>query len=55
MSALTPDERVQLLGLLAKILDRAAAVAIEDPEPLTGQRTRPTRLETGTAGSRQQH
>ena len=41
LSALTPDERVQLLGLLAKILDRAAAVAAEVPEPLTGLRVRP--------------
>ena len=46
LSALTPDERVQLLDLLAKVLDRAAAVAIEDPEPLTGLRVRPARLET---------
>ena len=47
LSALTPDERVQLLDLLAKVLDRAAAVATEDPEPLTGLRVRPGRLETG--------
>ena len=51
LSALTPGERVQLLGLLAKILDRAAAVATEDPEPLAGLRVRPGRLETGGAGS----
>jgi DNA-binding MarR family transcriptional regulator len=51
MSALTPDERVQLLGLLAKILGRAAALATEDPEPLTGLRVRPSRLESGAAGS----
>jgi DNA-binding MarR family transcriptional regulator len=44
LSALTPDERLQLLDLLAKILDRAAAVADEDPEPLTGLRVRPGRL-----------
>ena len=44
LSALTPDERVQLLDLLAKVLDRAAAVAEEDPEPLTGLRVRPARL-----------
>jgi DNA-binding MarR family transcriptional regulator len=50
LSALTPDERVQLLDLLAKVLDRAAAVATEDPEPLTGLRVRPGRLETGGAG-----
>jgi len=51
LSALTEDERAQLLVLLAKILDRAAAVASEDPEPLTGLRVRPTRLDTGGAGS----
>ena len=51
LSALTPDERVQLLDLLAKVLDRAAAVAAEDPEPLTGLRVRPGRLEAGGAGA----
>lgn len=44
LSALSPDERLQLLDLLAKVLDRAAAVAEEDPEPLTGLRVRPARL-----------
>ena len=43
LSALTPEERVQLLDLLAKILHRAAAVATEDPEPLAGLRVRPGR------------
>ena len=50
LTALTPGERAQLLGLLAKILDRAAAVATEDPEPLTGLRVRPGRLEADGAG-----
>lgn len=49
LSALTPDERVQLLDLLAKILDRAAGVATEEPEPLNGLRVRPGRLEAGGA------
>jgi DNA-binding MarR family transcriptional regulator len=49
LSALTADERVRLLDLLAKILDRAAEVATEDPEPLNGLRVRPDRLETGGA------
>ena len=51
LSALTSDERAQLLDLLAKILDRAAAVATEDPEPLAGLRVRPARLEAGGEGS----
>ena len=51
LSALTPDERAQLLDLLAKVLDRAAAVATEDPEPLAGLRVRPNRLEAGGTGS----
>jgi DNA-binding MarR family transcriptional regulator len=51
LSALTPDERVQLLDLLAKILDRAAAVATEDPEPLAGLRVRTGRIEAGGAGT----
>ncbi len=50
LTVLTPGERAQLLGLLAKILDRAAAVATEDPEPLTGLRVRPGRLEADGAG-----
>jgi len=45
MSALTQDERAQLLGLLAKVLARAADVAAEPPEPLKGQRIRPARLD----------
>jgi DNA-binding MarR family transcriptional regulator len=44
LSALTPDERAHLLDMLARILARAAEVAAEQPEPLTGQRIRPARL-----------
>jgi hypothetical protein len=43
LSALTPDERVHLLDLLAKILARAADVAAGAPEPLDGARIRPAR------------
>jgi hypothetical protein len=43
MSALTRDERAQLLDLLAKVLARAAEDAVEPPEPLKGQRIRPAR------------
>lgn len=43
LSALTPGERDHLLDLLAKILARTAQVAAGQPEPLTGQRIRPTR------------
>jgi DNA-binding MarR family transcriptional regulator len=44
LSALTPGERIQLLDLLAKVLTRAADVANEQPQPLSGQRVRPARL-----------
>jgi len=44
LSALPPAERAQLLDLLAKILTRAAEIAATQPEPLTGQRVRPARL-----------
>ena len=44
LSALTPGERDHLLDLLAKVLARTAEVAAGQPEPLTGQRIRPTRL-----------
>ncbi len=44
LSALTPGERAHLLDLLVKILARAAEVAARQPEPLTGQRIRPARL-----------
>ena len=45
LSALTPGERACLLGMLAKILARAAEVAAGPPEPLGGQRIRPARLD----------
>ena len=44
LSALTPDERTQLLDLLAKVLARTAEIAGQHPEPLTGARVRPARL-----------
>jgi DNA-binding MarR family transcriptional regulator len=45
LSALTRDERAQLLDMLAKVLTRAADVAGEpQPEPLSGPRVRPARL-----------
>ena len=55
LSALAPGERAQLLDLLAKVLARAAEVAAEPPQPLTGQRIRPARLDPPgktTAGHR---
>ena len=44
LSVLSPDERAHLLGLMDKILTRAAEVAAEPPGPLHGQRIRPARL-----------
>jgi DNA-binding MarR family transcriptional regulator len=44
LSALTRDERAQLLNLLARVLTRTAEVAAGPPEPLQGQRSRPARL-----------
>ena len=44
LSALTPGEREHLLGLLGKIMGRAAEVAAGPPEPLGGERIRPARL-----------
>lgn len=41
MSGLTERERRQLLRLLVKVLERAAAVAEEPPIPLTGRRKNP--------------
>ena len=43
MAGLTPKEREQLLGLLAKVLARAAEVADEPVIPLEGRRNRPKR------------
>lgn len=39
--ALTAGERLQLVDLLAKMLDRLAGMAVEPPPPLTGARVRP--------------
>jgi DNA-binding MarR family transcriptional regulator len=44
LSALSYEERADLLDLLAKVLARAAEVTAQQPEPLTGQRIRPARL-----------
>jgi DNA-binding MarR family transcriptional regulator len=41
LSALTPGERARLLGLLAKVLARAAEIDSGHPEPLNGHRIRP--------------
>jgi len=43
MSSLTPQEREQLLRLLAKVLARAAEIAEEPVIPLEGRRNRPSR------------
>ena len=45
MSALNQTERRQLLGLLDKVLAKAAEGAAEDPAPLNGRRNRPDRLD----------
>ena len=48
LSSLTKAERLQLLGLLAKVLESLASIAAEPPQPLTGTRTRPARLNRPT-------
>ena len=45
MSALTAKEQNALIGLLAKVLDRAKELTAEPFEPLAGERNRPNRLE----------
>jgi DNA-binding MarR family transcriptional regulator len=45
LSGLTLSEREQLLDLLTKVLERAAAVAADPPTPLDGRRNRPKRLD----------
>jgi DNA-binding MarR family transcriptional regulator len=45
MSALTAKEQSQLVGLLAKVLDRARQITAEPMEPLAGKRNRPARLD----------
>ena len=44
MSALTKNERTQLLAMLAKVLARTAEIEAEPVEPLSGRRVRPSRL-----------
>ena len=44
LTALSQDERGCLLDLLSKVLARAADVAAEQPEPLSGRRIPPARL-----------
>jgi DNA-binding MarR family transcriptional regulator len=44
LSPLTGAERVQLMDLLAQVLDRLATIAAEPPQPLAGTRIRPARL-----------
>ncbi len=48
LDRLTSDERVQLLGLLDKILGRVAELADAPPTPLAGRRHRPARLNRPT-------
>jgi DNA-binding MarR family transcriptional regulator len=45
LSLLTDAERLQLLDLLGKVLDRLATIAAQPPQPLTGTRIRPARLD----------
>jgi len=44
LAALTPRERTQLLGILSKVLARAAEIEAQPIEPLSGRRNRPSRL-----------
>lgn len=44
MASLTEAERVQLVGLLEKVVEGASKVAVEPPAPLEGRRRRPDRL-----------
>jgi DNA-binding MarR family transcriptional regulator len=48
LSSLTKAERLQLLDLLAKVLESLASIAAEPPQPLTGKRARPARLNRPT-------
>ena len=43
LSSLTKAERLQLLDLLAKVLESLASIAAEPTQPLTGKRARPAR------------
>jgi hypothetical protein len=44
MSALSADERKGLVDLLGRVLARAADVAAQPAEPLSGERNRPARV-----------
>lgn len=44
LAGLTPRERTQLLGILAKVLAQAAEIEAQPIEPLSGRRHRPSRL-----------
>ena len=48
LDGLTPDERVVLVDMLARVLGRLASVAAAPPEPLDGVRVRPARLDPPT-------
>jgi len=48
LSSLTDDERLQLIDLLGKVLDRLATIAAEPPQALAGTRIRPVRLDRPT-------
>jgi DNA-binding MarR family transcriptional regulator len=48
LSSLTEAERLQLLNLLAKVLESLASIAAEPAQPLTGTRARPARLNRPT-------
>jgi DNA-binding MarR family transcriptional regulator len=49
LSSLTKTERRQLMKLLAKVLESLADIAAEPPQPLTGKRVRPSRLNRPTS------
>ena len=49
LDTLTEDERVQLLALLGKVLERLAETAAQPAAPLEGRRIRPARLDGPTA------
>jgi len=46
LEVLAPDERVQLLDLLARIMARIADMSAEPPAALDGDRIRPARLDS---------
>lgn len=48
LDTLTEAERVELLNLLARVLERLAGMATQPPQPVAGKRTRPARLDPNT-------